>query len=246
MAAGGVAIGVSLVAATRVPPLCLVLNTCPVLQKVQDEIVFQLAEGTKAQKALEQATNLEQYQRAANQLDAALSKLNTLEPNPEQRRTLEKLQHVASHSREAIAEEKLDQERLLRAEQAIESAKGPSGEGRQAQLDSACRDLQRINGAGFTASRARELGLQLDSLGLRHKQDPVQLHQKIQPVADPPALSLSLKDQFLPHGPLGRRLRAPALLPQGPTPPHHQAPVAAHLCAANRFGSRAHNKMLDV
>ena len=164
LTAGGFAIGVSLIVLTRVSPFCLVFNTCPGLQKVQAESDRRLELATKAITTLEQATDLESYQRAADQLDAALSKLNTLELNPEQRGTLEKLQQVAFRSREAIAEEKLDQERLLRAEQAIDSARGLNGEGRQAQLDAARLDLQPISGAGFAATRARELRLQLDSL----------------------------------------------------------------------------------
>jgi CHASE3 domain sensor protein len=111
--------------------------------------------------ALEQATDLDSYQRAAEQLEAALSKLNTLELNPEQQQTLEKLQQVASYAHEAITQEKLDQERLLRAEQAIDSARGLIGEGRQAQIDAASRNLQPISGAGFAAARARELRIQL-------------------------------------------------------------------------------------
>ena len=164
LVAGGFIIGVSLIAVTRVSPFCLLFKTCPGLAKVQDESAILLLEAIKAQKALEQATDLESYQRAADQLDATVSKLNTLQLNPEQQGTLVKLQQIASHSREAIAEEKLDQERLLRAEQAIDSARGLSGEGRQAQLDAASRDLQSIRGAGFAATRARELRLQLDSL----------------------------------------------------------------------------------
>lgn len=161
---GTCVLGLGLIAATPVTPLCQPLKICLGQQKTGNDISSTLESGSLAQKSLEQATDLETYQSAATQLDAALSKLNTLELSPDQHLIQQKLQDVATRARDAIAQEKLDQERLLRAQQAIESARNLSGEGREAQLDAARRDLEPIASSGFAASRARELRQQLDSL----------------------------------------------------------------------------------
>jgi len=157
-------LGLGLIAVTPVTPLCQSLNICLGQQKTGNNISTTLENAFLAQKTLEQATDLQAYQRAANQLDAALSKLSSLKLSPDQNLIQENLEGVASRARDAIAQEKLDHERLLRIEQAIESARSLSGNVREAQLDAARRDLATIASSGFAASRARELRQQLDSL----------------------------------------------------------------------------------
>jgi len=164
LGAGTCVLGLGLIAVTPVTPLCQSLKICLGQQNTENDITSTLESGSLAQKSLEQATDLETYQSAAIQLDAALSKLNSLELSPDQHLIQQKLQNLATRARDAIAQEKLDQERLLRAKQAIESARNLSGEGRIAQLDAARRDLEPIASSGFAASRARELRQQLDSL----------------------------------------------------------------------------------
>jgi len=164
LGAGTCVLGLGLIALTPVTPLCHSLKICLGQQNTGNDITSTLEIGSLAQKSLEQATDLETYQSAASQLNAALSKLNSLELSPDQHLIQQKLQNVAIRARDAIAQEKLDQESLLRAQQAIESARNLSGEGRIAQLDAARRDLEPIASSGFAASRARELRQQLDSL----------------------------------------------------------------------------------
>jgi len=164
LGAGTCVLGLGLIAVTPVTPLCQPLKICLGQQNNGNDIFSILESGSLAQNSLEQATDLETYQSAASRLDAALSKLNSLELSPYQHLIQQKLQNVSTRARDAIAQEKLDQERLLRVQQAIESAKNLSVEGREAQLDAARRDLEPIASSRFAASRARELRQQLDSL----------------------------------------------------------------------------------
>ena len=164
LGAGTCVLGLGLIAVTPVTPLCQPLKICLGQQNNGNDIFSILESGSLAQNSLEQATDLETYQSAASRLDAALSKLNSLELSPYQHFIQQKLQNVSTRARDAIAQEKLDQERLLRVQQAIESAKNLSVEGREAQLDAARRDLEPIASSRFAASRARELRQQLDSL----------------------------------------------------------------------------------
>jgi len=164
LGAGTCVLGLGLIAVTTETPLCQLLKICLGQQNTGNYISSTLERGSLAQKSLEQATDLETYQSAASQLDAVLSKLNSLELSPGQHLIQQKLQNVATRARDAIAQDKLDQERLLRVQQAIESARNLSGEGREAQLYAARRDLEPIASSGFAASRARELRQQLDSL----------------------------------------------------------------------------------
>jgi len=164
LGAGTCVLGLGLIAVTPVTPLCQPLKICLGQQNNGNDILSILESGSLAQNSLEQATDLETYQSAASRLDAALSKLNSLELSPYQHLIQQKLQNVSTRARDAIAQEKLDQERLLRVQQAIESAKNLSVEGREAQLDAARRDLEPIASSRFAASRARELRQQLDSL----------------------------------------------------------------------------------
>jgi len=164
LGAGTCVLGLGLIAVTPVTPLCQPLKICLGQQNNGNDIFSILESGSLAQNSLEQATDLETYQSAASRLDAALSKLNSLELSPYQHLIQQKLQNVSTRARDAIAQEKLDQERLLRVQQAIESAQNLSVEGREAQLDAARRDLEPIASSRFAASRARELRQQLDSL----------------------------------------------------------------------------------
>jgi len=175
-------LGLGLIAVTPVTPLCQSLKICLGQQKTGNDISTTLENAFLAQKTLEQATDLQAYQRAANQLDAALSKLSSLKLSPDQNLIQQNLEGVASRARDAIAQEKLDHERLLRVEQAIESARSLSGDVREAQLDAARRDLATIASSGFAASRARELRQQLDSLLADYPEVPSPTP------ADPPTL----------------------------------------------------------
>lgn len=164
LAAWGVAIGAGVIVITRVTPICVAVKACPDQLKLLNGEAVKLAAASDAQKALQKASDLRSYQQAADQLDSALSTINNLELSSEQQHVHKRLQAIASDAREVIAEEKLDQERLLRAEQAIESARTLSGEGRKAQLDAASRDLQSISTSGFAGVNARELRQQLATL----------------------------------------------------------------------------------
>jgi len=157
-------LGLGVIAIAPMTPLCKPLKNCIEQQKAQDDIDTTIAAGSLAQQSLDQADDLESYERLVTRLEAVLSRMNGLKLSTQQHIIRQRLQELANRANQVIAAEKLDHDRLLRAERAIDSARNLNGKVRELWLGAASLELEQIAPTGFTASRAQKLRRQLDSL----------------------------------------------------------------------------------
>ena len=194
----------------RSSTVCVALGFCK--SSIPTTVDKAISAATQAAKGLEDSTSLEAYREAAEALERKLLPLKDLSLPPDQKTAVERLFGFNRRVKVAMAEEKVAQERLKQARDAIDSSANASLPDRQKRLEQARNALREIPSKSFSAEQAMQLlksieGL-ISELQMNSRSVPgVGSYSLELPVSPPPTLHRQAKPDSGTGNPEGWRDR---------------------------------------
>ena len=201
---------VGLVLLFRSSTVCVALGFCK--SSIPTTVDKAIAAATQAAKGLEDSTSLEGYREAAEALERKLLPLKDLSLPTDQKTAVERLFGFNGRVKVAMAEEKVAQERIKQARDAIDSAANASLPDRQKRLEQARNALREIPSKSFSAEQALQLLKSIESLISELQMNSRSVpgagsHSLELPVSTPPTLHRQAKPDSGTGNPEGWRDR---------------------------------------